>query len=58
VFPSFQVLHTSLESEPEAVALTVIYYLMVTFVNTFVILALFLAVIANTFQASICCKQK
>ena len=47
-----QVLHASIESEPAAIGLTAAFYVSVTFTNTFVLLALFLAVIANTFQAS------
>ena len=45
------VLHDALESEPEAAVLTGIFFLAVTFTNTFVLLGLYLAVIANTFKA-------
>jgi hypothetical protein len=45
------VLHSALESEPEARPLTYLLFLSVTCINTFVLLGLFLAVIANTFKA-------
>ena len=43
-------MHNALESEPDAFALTWIFFPLITFTNTFLVLGLFLAVIANTFQ--------
>jgi hypothetical protein len=47
---AYDVLHNALESEPDAIALTWILFPLITFTNTFLVLGLFLAVIANTFQ--------
>ena len=47
---AYDVLHNALESEPDAFALTWIFFPLITFTNTFLVLGLFLAVIANTFQ--------
>ena len=47
---AYEVLHNSLESEPDALGLTLTYYVLITFTMTLVLFNLYVAVVVNTFQ--------
>ena len=47
---AYEVLHNSLESEPDVVGLTYVYYVLITFTTTLVLFNLYVAVVVNTFQ--------
>ena len=47
---AFEVIHNSLESEPDVAGLSWLFYVFITFSTTLVIFNLYMAVVVNTFQ--------